>query len=242
MGVNEPAIAPVGETRSDLKIAWRISEVLNRLEPGSSRFPIRGSEKDTLLQEIGPEMQKILGINGPEELLKHPYRAVFPRLSWGDHRFSTPSGKFEFFSERALEEGLPALPVYKPALEPPDDTPLRLITPHHQSGINSQVTGEPQKDDYELHLAPELAAKYGLSDGDRAELYNEQGSLNVNVQIEESLENNLLVIYQTQTGASVPPLNKLLTSHLTDMGRSATGAPGLALNETFVNLRKLRWS
>ncbi|AFQ46227.1 molybdopterin-dependent oxidoreductase [Desulfosporosinus meridiei] len=239
VGVNEPAIAPVGESRSDLQIAWAVSHKLNQLAPGSCAFPTGGEEKETLLKELGPDMLEILGLETPEEIFKGPVRARFPATAWENRRFKTPSGRFEFGSARAEASGLPAFPVYRPPLSPPEEFPLRLLTPHHATTINSQVySSETEKEDFIVHLSPEVAERYALQTGERVLVWNKLGRLEGIVQIENRLPREAVILYQEPVKSNLP-LNSLMGTPNTDMGNLALGAPGFALNETFINLRKL---
>ena len=240
VGVNEPAIPPIGETKSDLEIAWNVSAKLNALEPGSCDFPTHGSEKETVLRQLSPALLQKLGLTAPEEILANPLKAHLPTAAWGDRKFATPSGRFEFLSAAAAAAGFPALPSYVPARQPSLDAPLRLLTPHHTSMINSQsYLADTAPDCYELRLNPELARTYKLQDGDMAEIFNESGCRRVRVHFEPTIPTGVVIIYQGAIEQKESGLNVLLKSNTTDMGAVSTGAPGLALNETFVNLRKL---
>ena len=239
VGVNEPAILPVGQSRSDLQIAWDVSFLLNKLKPGSCTFPTSGNEKETLLREIGPKMLDILGLKRSEEILNGPIRAKFPSTAWENRTFATPSGRYELFSSQAANAHLLPLPIFVPPLNPPIDTPLRLLTPHHHSTINSQVYAiGAHNTDFVLHLAPELAQRYDLIVGDRAQIWNESGQLEVVIEPELGISTDVVIIFQEQVEAN-SPLNCLIGTPLTDMGHLILGAQGFALNETFVNLRKL---
>ncbi|MCB8816991.1 molybdopterin-dependent oxidoreductase [Desulfosporosinus shakirovi] len=239
VGVNEPAILPIGESRSDIQIAWDVSSKLNELEPGSCIFPTSGDEKETLLRELGPQMLDILGLKKPEEILKAPVRANFPSTAWENRIFATPSGRYEFFSSQASNARLSPLPIFVPPLNPSIDAPLRLLTPHHYSTINSQVYASgADNSDYVLHLAPELAQRHNLAVGDRAQIWNKSGLLEVVIQPLLGISADTVIIFQEQVEAN-SPLNCLIGTPLTDMGQLILGAPGFALNETFVNLRKL---
>jgi len=248
VGINEPAIEPVGEARSDLQIAWDLSKRLNELRPGTSAFPTEGSEQEAVWQALGPEMLELLGIDSPKELLKGPRRVNFPATAWQDRKFRTPSGKYEFYSARAAEQGLPALPIYKPPLKPPADTPLRLLTPHHYARLNSQAYAVAAEDNeggnygsliYKARINPATAQAYGLKSGDKAFLWNRGGSLPVIIELEQSIGQDVVIIYQENlTNPKGLYLNQLNLGVLTDMGKFATGAYGLALNETFVGIRK----
>lgn len=238
IGVNEPAIAPVGEARSDLQIAWDLSKYLNKLSPGSCEFPCQGSEKEAVLQEVGPDILNLLRIDTPEEILKGPLRADFPVTAWKDRKFDTPSGKYEFYSESAENQGYPALPIYQPALTPTPEAPLRLLTPHHYSGINSQSYTLDAGSEIIAHLSAQTAQDYDLKEGEKAILWNSIGSLSVTVAIESGIPPGLVIIYQENRSLKSQHTNLLVSGNLTDMGPFVTGSRGMALNETFINIRK----
>lgn len=251
VGINEPAIKPVGEARSDLQIAWDLSRVLNELDPGSSAFPTSGSEKEWVLGAVGEDLCQILELRSPQELLDGPKRANFPSTSWQEKIFRTPSGKYEFYSEKAQEYGHDPLPKFKPPYSPPEDTPLRLLTPHHISGLNSQIypsdtdvyplfTEEIKANYYVAHIHPQTAMAYNVKSREQVALWNKGGSLTAAVQWDESVALDTVVIYQeNRANIKVPHLNLLNSGNLTDMGPCSTGAYGLALNETFVGMRKM---
>ncbi|MDQ7094058.1 molybdopterin-dependent oxidoreductase [Desulfosporosinus sp. PR] len=241
VGINEPAISPLGETKSDLEIAWNISAKLNELEPGSCSFPTHGSEKETVLRQLSPTLLRQLGLSEPEEILSQPAKANLSPTAWSGRKFATPSGRFEFFSATAAAAGFPALPSYLPAQQPPGDAPLRLLTPHHTSMINSQsyLESDQTSNCYKVQLNPQLAQDYKLKEGDLAELFNESGILQVRVLLDPTLPRDVVIIYRGATQQQSLDLNVLFRSTTTDMGTVSTGAPGFALNETFVNLRKL---
>ncbi|MEL1135898.1 molybdopterin-dependent oxidoreductase [Desulfitobacterium sp. THU1] len=246
VGINEPAIEPVGEAHSDLQIAWDLSKRLNQLSSGSSAFPTGGSEKEVVLQALGTEMLEMLDLKSPEELLKGPLRVSFPATAWQERKFRTPSGKYEFYSEKAREQGLPALPVCRLPRKPHLEAPLRLLTPHHGSGLNSQsyrldTEGSTAENKPPLlaRLNPGTAGMYALKSGDRAVLWNHGGTLPVTIEIEQGIAAGVVIIYQENlSDIKAPHPNLLNLGALTDMGNYATGAYGLALNDTFVGIRK----
>jgi Anaerobic dehydrogenases, typically selenocysteine-containing len=105
--------------------------------------------------------------------------------------------------------------------------------------INSQsYLADTIPDHYKLRLNPELAQVYKLKEGDMAEIFNESGSQQVRVCLDPMISTEVVIVYKEAIEQKNPALNVLLKSNTTDMGSVTTGAPGLALNETFVNLRR----
>ena len=111
-----------------------------------------------------------------------------------DHRFPTPSGKVELYSQRAADLGLPALPVYEPVADDPEH-PLRFRqgrTLAHFHGFYDhgqalptlrQRGGRP-----ELWIAPDDAAPRGIEDGAPIRIYNARGSFTAHACVTGRIE------------------------------------------------------
>ena len=113
----QPAIEPIGESRSDVDI---LSELSKRLELGDELL-------EAGIEECVEWMVEPSGLT-VEELDKHPEGMWVPNAKPPAERkylnggFRTPSGKVEFVSsvlEEFEDEGLEALPSYRePAMSP----------------------------------------------------------------------------------------------------------------------------
>ena len=97
-----------------------------------------------------------------------------------EHRYATPSGRVEFYAARALELGLPPLPVY--AAPAPEAYPLalcpgRTLTHFHGFYDHGQALPSLARLDPEpqLWMAPVDATARGISDGDAIRIYNARG-------------------------------------------------------------------
>ena len=89
-----------------------------------------------MIKEFNKGIYDLFGLKSWEDLKKGPHKAKLSSAAWHDHKFATPSGKYEFLSELAAEHGHNALPKYKANRKPYD--PLRLLTPHSKFNIHSQ--------------------------------------------------------------------------------------------------------
>ena len=101
-----------------------------------------------------------------------------------DHRFPTPSGKIELYSERAAEFGLPPLPVYAPPASA-RDFPLqfrqgRTLTHFHGFYDHGQALptlsrrgGRPT-----LWISAEDAAARGITNDSTIRIFNRRGEMN----------------------------------------------------------------
>lgn len=94
--------------------------------------------------------------------------------------FDTPSGKIEFYSERARSMGLPPLPVAVAAEERGDGLILshgRTFAHFHAFYDHARAlpTLAERETDPDLWIAPADAEARDIADGDRIEIFNAQG-------------------------------------------------------------------
>jgi len=99
-----------------------------------------------------------------------------------DLRFPTPSGRIEFYSERAKELGLPPLPVHEPAADSPYPLSLRqgrTLTHFHGFYDHGRALPTLAKADPEpaLWISPADAAGRGIADGGPIRIVNERGAM-----------------------------------------------------------------
>ena len=101
-------------------------------------------------------------------------------VAYPDLRFDTPSGKVEFYSERAAAVGLPPLPVYEPL--PASPYPLafrqgRTLSHFHAFYDHGRALPTLRRLDPEprLWISPADAAARGLDDGVPIRIHNERG-------------------------------------------------------------------
>jgi len=134
-----------------------------------------------------------------------------------DLRFPTPSGKIEFYSDRAAALGLPPLPVHEP-LPTSDRYPLafrqgRTLTQFHgfyDHGLAlptlARLDPEPS-----LWIAPADAAARGVDEGARIRIWNERGAFEARAHVTER----------------VPPGTVWMRDGWTGLNRLTSGAPSL---------------
>ncbi len=114
-------------------------------------------------------------------------------IPWSDHKFKTPSGKVEFYSELAAKNGFDPIADYVPDKESEDGSPelfvkypIHLLTPAAPQLLSSQwhnipyITenlGEPY-----ITLHENDAAFRGIKDGDYANVFNDRGRVRIKVK------------------------------------------------------------
>ncbi|MGG0717561.1 molybdopterin-dependent oxidoreductase [Robertmurraya massiliosenegalensis] len=212
-----------GEVQSDL---WIWTELAKRLGFGEEFAYTREEwiEKGLgALQEKGITLEK-LKENAHLELPVDP-------IPWQDRQFKTPSGKFEFTSQRAEQKGLEG----KLTLAMPREStwsnaslsekyPYQLLTIHPLRSNHSQhyhvLTPEPK---VKVEISKNIADNLQLGNGDYVRVWNERGEIKGYVSIlERGVHANIINIDEgiwSKYGGSV---NQLTSSRVSDNGLGST--------------------
>ena len=180
----EQALAAPGATRS---LTWIVRALADRL--GLTDFfpwPTEEAMINALLDHpaTGHATVAALRAQGGRGELRVSH------VAHPDLRFSTPSGKVEFYAQRALELGMPPLPVYE-AL--PDTGPHlalaqgRTLTHFHSFYDHGRALPTLAKLDPEpcVWISPADAAARQIEDGKEIRLLNERGVLQARAHVTE---------------------------------------------------------
>lgn len=239
LSVNQPAIKPMYESKDDAEIAVLLSRAMNKLEPGSCTFPQEYDPKRWLDAEFNDGMAKQFGITSWDDLLNGPAKAKMPSTaSWYDRKFKTPSGKYEFLSERCEKDGHTALPQYKEAAQ--SALPFHLFTPHLQYGLHSQFVNldwmqvfwpEPY-----VYMHPKAAQQKGIRDNALVKVFNDAGEVELRVKITTNVPEDFVVMYESWFNKHRYNVQNVVKDTPADMGKMATGAPGAAIHSQFVDV------
>lgn len=243
MNLNEQAIEPLYEAKHDVEIAMALSKKMNELEPGSCTFPTNLTMKEWLAKEFNEGLYKMFDINDWTDLkTKGPAKAKGLKVAWQNGRFRTPSGKYEFWSEEAENFGHHPLPVWVEEYKAPKEYPLRCISPHWKLNIHSQfqqtdwmeqINAEPF---VEIH--PATASKYGIREDDNVKIYNDLGYVIVPARLSDVAPMDTVVVYEAWYKDKDFNINYTVKALPADMGEKATGMPGIAFHDNFVNIQK----
>ena len=166
-----------------------------------------------------------------ETLINAPVRIPADDIPWADGAFATPSGKFEFYSERAEADGHAPLPVFIPPAAPEKAFPLRLLTTHYRHALHSQHFMD-RHDRPQVRLHPDEARQRGIGAGERVCVESPQGSLVATADPTPRIPPGIVQVYQgwwEHSGA----VNRLTADTLSKMGENA------AYFETFCQIRPL---
>ena len=241
IGLNEQAIKPLYESKSNIEIAAALSKKINELSPGSCTFPTEIDTKEWMIKEFNKGIHDLFGLKSWEDLKKGPRKAkLTSTAAWHDRKFATPSGKYEFLSELAAEHGHEALPKYMANRKPYG--PLRLLTPHSKFNIHSQFQNLDFMVDFNpepfVYLHPKTAADRGIAEGDRVVVFNKVGELEINAQLTDNVPPDALLMYEAWFNKNSFNVQNLVDDESADMGKFKTGAPGVAIHDQFADVKK----
>jgi len=227
MVLNRPAIAPMGEAKTNTQIFRELSTRMGMDSPLLQ-------EDDQSLCRLALQNPRNLQSASPvtwDALLKDGF-AHWPVADapFANGGFPTASGKCEFFSERLASQGLDGLPDYLPNYEPanPQATyPLAMISPPARNFLNSSFVNIKSLRDMEgeplLEIHPDDAATRQVKDGAMVRVFNDRGSYECKAQITTRAQAGMVVglgIWWRKLGLDGKNVNELTSQRLTDMGRA----------------------
>jgi anaerobic selenocysteine-containing dehydrogenase len=182
--LNQPAIAPLGEAKSNWDVSRLLARAMGYTEPWlheSAEDAIRGvleasRARNPFLANITFER---LQREGTVRLNLSPEDEV----PFANGHFPTPSGKVELWSATLAAQGLDPLPHYEPPTEyvahPLADGWLTLISaaPHHfvSSSMANQPSLRRKEGEPHVEINPIDAAARDIRDGDMVVVSNERG-------------------------------------------------------------------
>ena len=216
--LNRPAIAPLGQARSNAQVFRDLAARMGFTEPC-----FQDSDEQMTLQAWRPSWVDIavLREQGWAQL-------ALPEAPFADGGFPTPDGRVQ-----VTVPGL-GLPRHVPNHECAEATPalaarypLAMISPPARHFLNSSfvnvkslraIEGEPL---VEIH--PQDAAARGITDGALVRLFNDRGEYRCKAEVSERARPgvvNGLGIWWRKLGVDGTNVNQLTHQHLTDIGRA----------------------
>ena len=217
--LNRPAIAPVGEARSNTDIFRALAARMGFDEPCFAE-----TDEQLCRMAIGDAQDF-------EQLLAHGYASLpVPDAPFATGGFPTPSGQCEFFSQRLADQGLDGWPDHVPNHEVPGSDaryPLAMISPPARNFLNSTFVNVKSLRDIEaepvLEIHPQDAKCRGIADGAVVEVFNARGRYRCKARVCERARPgvvNGLGIWWRKLGLNGTNVNELTSQRLTDLGRA----------------------
>ncbi len=215
-----PVLPAPGETLCNVEIFRRLA---NRM--GLSDPELQDSDGDMIRQALCSPSPFLQGITLEELDRKRFIRLKVadegePFLPFAEGGFGTPDGKFHF--ARSL--------FYDPPVESRlgDATlrskfPLELISPKNDDGMNSTFGNRADVDGQTAvaTLHPIDAQQRHIRTGDRVRLYNERGTIEFQVRVDETIAPGVVSVPSTRWPSKASDgrnVNILTSERLTDIG------------------------
>jgi anaerobic selenocysteine-containing dehydrogenase len=221
MLLNRPAIAPLGEARSNAGIFRDLAQAMGW--------------DDACFQEDDASLCRTAakGAVDFDALLQHGFASLpLPEAPFAQGGFPTPSGKCEFYSERLVAQGLDGLPDHIPNYELPQTGgayPLAMISPPARNFLNSTFVNVKSLRDIEgqplLEISATDAASRGITSGDVVRIFNDRGEYRCVAEVSPRARTGVvhgLGIWWRKLGLDGSNVNQLTSQSLTDLGRGPT--------------------
>lgn len=238
--VNEPAIAPLAEAKSNNEVFRLLARTLDfepelfavsdeqlaeeALRPVSAgRYPLPSAFEGITLERLRRE--GALRLNLPVDY-----------APFAEGHFGTPSGKCELYSPRMAQQGLDPLPTYTPPSEDPQTQPelaarypLQLLSPPAPAFLNSTFVNigslRAQAGEPTLEMHPSDATPRQIQHGQWVRIFNERGSFVARASVGATVKAGVVVsqgVWWNRYTSDGVNCNTTTSSRLTDLGAGAT--------------------
>jgi anaerobic selenocysteine-containing dehydrogenase len=232
---NEPAIAPLGESKSNWDVMRLLAEAMGYQEPW-----LRQTAEEAIAElldasrPISPVLKDItferLRAEGTVPLYFPPGREV----PFSDGHFPTPSGKLELRSDAVGVAGLDPLPDYTPPAEfasrPDGDSRLTLITGAAHHFVTSSFANVPglvakERQVPWIEINPADAKSRGIVDGAMVIVSNGRGECRLRAVVTDNVLAGVAVSPKGRWQSSSPDghnVNWTTSDALADIGGQST--------------------
>ena len=179
VSIRQPVVEPPNEQKPNWWIAKKLAEKLGL----GNYFPWNDIEDyyKTRLTSAGLSFDELK----KKGIIKGAKQPVYFDEGVPD-KFSTPSGKIEFYSLQLQEKGFDPVPKYNKPKEPPVGS-FRLLFGRSPVHTFSKTQNNPLLNDMmsenEIWINKDIANRYGLKSGDYIKLKNQDGIVSNKVKV-----------------------------------------------------------
>lgn len=231
MMANNPAIAPLGESKPNTEIFRLLATRM-----GFDDACFSETDDEIAAQAFDPKDQRAKNFDWASLKKTGWQKLTMPDAPFAQGGFPTASGKCEFFSAQMQADGLDPLPAYIPPYESKASTPelaqiypLAMISPPARNFLNTTFVnvmslrgteGEPY-----LDIHPHDAQIRNIADGEMVRAFNDRGSMLMKARVTDKARVGMVValsIWWKKYASDGKNANELTSQRLTDMGRAAT--------------------
>jgi molybdopterin guanine dinucleotide-containing S/N-oxide reductase-like protein len=241
--VSHPAIAPLGECRSNFDVFRALAQRMGFTEDcfqesvdqaidaalATSHPWVAGITREQLEREGHVRLN--LGVDS----LGNP--AAF--LPFAQGKFLTPSGKAELYSGSLAMRGLDPVASFTAPTESRHSAnagkyPLELLARKPDNFLNSSFCNQPSLQALEesglLEMNAADAAARGLRDGDRVRVYNDRGEIHLRARVDGAVQAGVVAakLNWAKLARDGRSINVLTSDRVTDLGDAPTFYSALA--------------
>ncbi|MGB1276697.1 MAG: molybdopterin-containing oxidoreductase family protein, partial [Nannocystaceae bacterium] len=227
LGLNQPAIAPVGQSLPNTEIFRRLAAQLGHDGP-----EFRQTDRAILEEFIDRQQHPVFEGISFERLENEGYvrlNVPEPYLPYAEGGFSTPSGKLELYSQQMADAGYDPVPNYTPPrIDTSDTEGLACISPPARSFLNSSFVNIERLAKREkmpfVKLHPDDAAARGIADGQRVRVHNSTGSVLLVASVGDDVMPGVAVapgVWWAKLSPDGCNINQVVPQGQTDMGGGA---------------------
>jgi anaerobic selenocysteine-containing dehydrogenase len=230
---NNPAIAPVGESLPNSEVFRRIAAGM-----GYAEDCFRDSDEDICRQALDSKHPRMQGIEWEKLKAAGWMRLNVPDIyaPFAEGNFPTHSGKCEFYSETAKQQGLDPLPAWTPPRESVRSNPelakrfpLAMISPPNRHFLNSSFANLPfalaEAKEPTLDIHPEDALERDIADGQMLRIFNDRGSFKARARVSDKARPGVVIALSIWWKKLTPDgknANEVTSQATADMGNAAT--------------------
>ena len=157
-------------------------------------------------------------LDRPEEIFTAGDR-VFSLRTYPEDKYLTPSGKIEFYSTKAVEQGFSPLPVYEPEN---NENGFVLISSAVSQYTNSQFQEVYGPVPAQIYLHPEDMDRLGIKEGEKVAVYNSKAGVLLIAKKDDALQRGMVWAPRNLIGLNGVPLNQLAEPSPPRIGKGST--------------------